>query len=94
MCIFFRILATNITDDVVKPLKQLIDTQHKIRKGVESMVDKTTKNLHEWRGAESKAKKACYTNCRENEKIQDIMIEARLGKGRTLSEKETIKVNF
>ena len=58
------------------------------------MVDKTTKNLHEWRGAESKAKKGCYTSCRENEKIQDMMLESRLGRGRTLTEKESIKVGI
>lgn len=56
------------------------------------MVDKTTKNLHDWRAAESKAKKQCYGNCRENEKIQDMMLEARLGRGKTLTDKETIKV--
>ncbi|XP_047499180.1 uncharacterized protein LOC125045783 isoform X4 [Penaeus chinensis] len=85
-------IASAITDDVVRPLRQLIETQHKIRKGVESMVDKTTKNLHDWRAAESKSKKQCYGNCRENEKIQDMMIEARLGRGKTLSEKEALKV--
>lgn len=77
---------------MVRPLRQLIETQHKIRKGVESMVDKTTKNLHDWRAAESKAKKQGYSNCRENEKIQDMMLEARLGRGKTLTDKETIKV--
>ncbi|XP_037795203.1 nostrin-like isoform X1 [Penaeus monodon] len=85
-------IASAITDDVVRPLRQLIETQHKIRKGVESMVDKTTKNLHDWRAAESKSKKQCYGNCRENEKIQDMMLEARLGRGKTLSEKEALKV--
>ncbi|XP_071513677.1 uncharacterized protein Nost isoform X3 [Panulirus ornatus] len=85
-------IASAITDDVVRPLRQLIETQHKIRKGVESMVDKTTKNLHDWRAAESKAKKQCYSNCRENEKIQDMMLEARLGRGKTLSDKETMKM--
>lgn len=56
------------------------------------MVDKTTKNLHDWRAAETKSKKQCYGNCRENEKIQDMMLEARLGRGKTLSEKEALKV--
>ncbi|XP_045110666.1 uncharacterized protein LOC123504311 isoform X3 [Portunus trituberculatus] len=87
-----RSIASAIGDDVVRPLRQLIETQHKIRKGVESMVDKTTKNLHEWRAAESKSKKQSYNNCRENEKIQDMMLEARLGRGKTLTDKETIKM--
>ena len=56
------------------------------------MVDKTTKNVHDWRAAESKSKKQSYNNCRENEKIQDMMLEARLGRGKTLTDKETIKV--
>lgn len=87
-----RSIASAIGDDVVRPLRQLIETQHKIRKGVESMVDKTTKNLHDWRAAESKSKKQSYNNCRENEKIQDMMLEARLGRGKTLTDKETIKM--
>ncbi|XP_050734362.1 uncharacterized protein LOC127007409 isoform X3 [Eriocheir sinensis] len=87
-----RTIGSAIGDDVVRPLRQLIETQHKIRKGVESMVDKTTKNLHDWRAAESKAKKQGYGNCRENEKIQDMMLEARLGRGKTLTDKETIKM--
>ncbi|KAK8392910.1 hypothetical protein O3P69_013139 [Scylla paramamosain] len=87
-----RSVASAIGDDVVRPLRQLIETQHKIRKGVESMVDKTTKNLHDWRAAESKSKKQSYNNCRENEKIQDMMLEARLGRGKTLTDKETIKM--
>lgn len=85
-------IAASISDDVVRPLRQLIETQHKIRKGVESMVDKTTKNLHEWRAMEGKSKKQCYHNCRENEKIQDMMLEARIGRGKTLSDKETMKM--
>lgn len=85
-------IASSISDDVVRPLRQLIDTQHKIRKGVESMVDKTTKNLHDWRAMEGKSKKQCYGNCRENEKIQDTMLESRIGRGKTLSDKETMKL--
>ncbi|XP_068238088.1 LOW QUALITY PROTEIN: serine-rich adhesin for platelets [Palaemon carinicauda] len=85
-------IAASISDDVVRPLRQLIETQHKIRKGVESMVDKTTKNLHEWRAMESKSKKQCYGNCRENEKIQDMMLESRIGRGKTLSDKEAMKM--
>ncbi|KAK7073301.1 hypothetical protein SK128_027063 [Halocaridina rubra] len=85
-------ISSSISDDVVRPLRQLIDTQHKIRKGVESMVDKTTKNLHDWRAMEGKSKKQCYNYCRENEKIQDIMLESRIGRGKTLSDKEAVKM--
>jgi len=41
-------------DEISKPLKSSTDTQHKIRKSVEVLVDKTTRNLAEWRTAEAK----------------------------------------
>ncbi|RXG72824.1 Nostrin [Armadillidium vulgare] len=56
------------------------------------MVDKATKNLHDWRTAEMKAKKNCYHNARENEKIQDIVLDSRLGRGRSISDKEMVKL--
>ena len=87
-----RILAASLTEDVVRPLRQLIETQYKVRKGVEGIVDKTTKNLQDWRTAESKAKKTCYHNTKENEKIQDMLCDARLGRGKQFTEKEIIKV--
>ncbi|XP_047739333.1 nostrin [Hyalella azteca] len=50
------------------------------------------RNVHEWRTAEYKAKKQSHSACRENEKIQDMALEARLGRGKTLSEKEAVKM--
>lgn len=87
-----RMLASSLAEEVTRPLRQLLDTQHKVRKGVEGMVDKTTRNVHEWRTAEFKAKKQSHSACRENEKIQDMSLEARLGRGKTLSEKEAVKM--
>lgn len=52
------------------------------------------RNVHEWRTAEFKAKKQSHSACRENEKIQDMSIEARLGRGKTLSDKESVKVSY
>ncbi|KAF2354268.1 SH3 domain [Trinorchestia longiramus] len=90
--VMVRVLSVALAEEVTRPLRQLLDTQHKVRKGVEGMVDKTTRNVHEWRTAEYKAKKQSHSACRENEKIQDMALEARLGRGKTLSEKETAKM--
>jgi len=43
-----------VLDEVAKPLKTSTETQHKIRKSVEVLVEKTTRNLAEWRTAEAK----------------------------------------
>ena len=40
-----RNFAVALSEDVVKPLKQLIDSQHRIRKNVEGVVDKTGKSM-------------------------------------------------
>lgn len=39
-----RTFAAALSEEVIKPLKQMVDTQHRIRKNVESVVDKTGKN--------------------------------------------------
>ncbi|KAF6198172.1 hypothetical protein GE061_007919 [Apolygus lucorum] len=64
-------LASSLSEDVVKPLRQLIESQHRIRKSVETAVDKSSKNLTEWRTAETKAKKNSFACARENEKLRD-----------------------
>ncbi|XP_037089407.1 uncharacterized protein LOC119109761 [Pollicipes pollicipes] len=87
-----KTMAVTFTEELVKPLKGLIDTQHKVRKSVEGMVDKTAKNLAEWRSAEAKAKKMSYQCARENEKAEELALDVRLGRGKQLTEKETNKV--
>ncbi|BES99946.1 Variant SH3 domain [Nesidiocoris tenuis] len=64
-------LASSLSEEVVKPLRQLLESQHRIRKSVETAVDKSNKNLTEWRAAESKAKKNSFSCSRENEKLRD-----------------------
>ena len=86
-------MAVTFTEELVKPLKGLIDTQHKVRKSVEGMVDKTAKNLAEWRSAEAKAKKMSYQCARENEKAEELALDVRLGRGKQLSDKEINKVS-
>ena len=85
-------MAVTFTEELVKPLKGLIDTQYKVRKSVEGMVDKTAKNLAEWRSAEAKAKKMSYQCARENEKAEELALDVRLGRGKQLSDKEISKV--
>ncbi|KAF0302324.1 Nostrin [Amphibalanus amphitrite] len=87
-----KTMAVTFTEELVKPLKGLIDTQYKVRKSVEGMVDKTAKNLAEWRSAEAKAKKMSYQCARENEKAEELALDVRLGRGKQLSDKEINKV--
>ena len=75
-----RAFAAALSEEVVKPLRQLIESQHRIRKSVESAVDKTGKSLSEWRSAEGKSKKQSFMSARENEKLQDAMLDVRLGR--------------
>lgn len=77
----------------MKPLKISMESHHRIRKAVEAGVDKTSRVLAEWRSAQAKAKKNCYITARDNEKMQDqIFNDARLGKPKTLTDKETAKL--
>lgn len=125
-----RAFSTALNEEVVKPLRQLVDSQHRIRKNVEAVVDKTGKtikiansvpafykiiiiifsfsgkSLSEWRQAESKSKKQSFLCARENEKLQDAMLDVRNNRNNTstlhlhhhnnhknLSDKETAKVS-
>jgi len=75
-----RAFATALSEEVVKPLRQLVEAQHRIQKSVEVAVDKTGKSLCEWRSAENKSKKHSFLCARENEKLQDAMLDVRLGR--------------
>ncbi|XP_022899908.1 uncharacterized protein [Onthophagus taurus] len=72
-----RLLGVAILEDAAKPLKNLTESQHRLRKQSESMVDKAAKNLGDWRAAEAKSKKHSHTCARENEKLQDAMLDNR-----------------
>ncbi|XP_063229853.1 nostrin isoform X1 [Bacillus rossius redtenbacheri] len=74
-----RAFAAALSEEVVKPLRQLAESQHRIRKSVEAAVDKAGKGLAEWRAAETKSKKQSFASARENEKLQDGLLDARLG---------------
>eukprot|EP00095_Tigriopus_kingsejongensis_P000509 maker-scaffold367_size194084-snap-gene-0.48 protein:Tk00509 transcript:maker-scaffold367_size194084-snap-gene-0.48-mRNA-1 annotation:"hypothetical protein DAPPUDRAFT_301481" len=82
-----------LTEDLVKPLKIFVEAQHRTRKSIEGMVEKRSKTLQEWRGTETKSKGKCYANCKENEKVQDQVLDCKLGRGKVLSEKELLKLD-
>ena len=74
-----KTMAAVMTEDLVKPLKTFAENQHKSRKSVESHVDKTSKILLDWRTAEVKTKAKCHTVCKENERVQDAVLDCKLG---------------
>ncbi|XP_067639286.1 nostrin isoform X2 [Eurosta solidaginis] len=80
-----RQLSASLTDEIVKPLRNIIDAHHKTRKSVESNVDKAARTLAEWRISEAKAKKTSHTAARENEKLQDAMLDVRIQKSPSIA---------
>ncbi|XP_017477713.1 PREDICTED: LOW QUALITY PROTEIN: uncharacterized protein LOC108367574 [Rhagoletis zephyria] len=80
-----RQLSASLTDEIVKPLKNIIDAHHKTRKSVESNVDKAARTLAEWRVSEAKAKKSSHTAARENEKLQDALLDVRIQKSPSIA---------
>ena len=78
-----------LSEELVKPLKVSVESQHRVRKAVEAGVDKTGRVLAEWRSAQAKAKKHCYLSARDNEKMQDQVF---INKPRALTDKETAKL--
>uniref|UniRef100_A0A903XKI7 Nostrin n=1 Tax=Anopheles gambiae TaxID=7165 RepID=A0A903XKI7_ANOGA len=73
-----RQFSNSLAEEVVKPLKTVIENQHKARKTIETNVDKSARILAEWRTAEIKAKKNSHGAARENEKLQDAMLDVKL----------------
>lgn len=72
-----RQFSNSLAEEVVKPLKTVIENQHKARKTIETNVDKSARILAEWRTAEIKAKKNSHGAARENEKLQDAMLDVK-----------------
>lgn len=48
-------------------------------------MDKAARVLGEWRASEAKAKKASHTAARENEKLQDAMLDVRIQKSPSIA---------
>ena len=85
-------MSNLFVEDLVKPLKMFVEVQHRNRKNMENQVDKRWRNLQDWRATENKAKSKCYANCKDNEKVQDQLLDCKLGRGRVLSDKEVVKL--
>ena len=74
-------------------MQAFAENHHRTRKALESSVDKKAKVLHEWRGAETKTKSKTYANTKANERVQDALLDCKLGRGsRSLSERELVKL--
>ncbi|XP_063702533.1 uncharacterized protein LOC134832443 [Culicoides brevitarsis] len=80
-----RQFSVSLSDEIVKPLKTIIENQHKSRKAIETNVDKAVRVLVDWRNAESKGKKNSHASARENERLQDAMLDARIQKSPSIS---------
>ncbi|XP_072931208.1 nostrin [Epargyreus clarus] len=70
-----RNYSNALSEELVKPMKHVIDNQLRLRKKIEGNVDKTTRTLTDWRTAEAKAKRLSHAAARENEKLQDASLE-------------------
>uniref|UniRef100_A0A1Q3G0L6 Nostrin n=1 Tax=Culex tarsalis TaxID=7177 RepID=A0A1Q3G0L6_CULTA len=79
-----RQFSNSLADELVKPLKSVLENQHKARKAIENNVDKSARILAEWRAAELKAKKGSHQAARENEKLQDAMLDVKLQRSPSL----------
>ncbi|XP_065362752.1 uncharacterized protein Nost isoform X4 [Calliphora vicina] len=80
-----RQLSASLAEEIVKPLKTIVEGHHKTRKSVESNVDKASRVLAEWRASEAKAKKSSHAAARENEKLQDAMLDVRIQKSPSIA---------
>lgn len=87
-----KVLAVALADEVAKPLKVLMETQHKCRKSVEATVDKCSKTVGDLRASECKAKKTCCACAKDNERAQEQLLDARIGRSKILSDKDVAKL--
>ncbi|XP_058464995.1 uncharacterized protein LOC131438766 [Malaya genurostris] len=79
-----RQFSNSLADELVKPLKTVLENQHKARKTIENNVDKSARILAEWRATEIKGKKGSHAAARENEKLQDAMLDVKLQRSPSL----------
>ncbi|XP_076361425.1 nostrin-like isoform X2 [Tachypleus tridentatus] len=87
-----RCLAFGLTEDVVKPLKMLVDAHYKTRKQIEVVVDRISKSLTDRRNEEAKSLKQSYHSTKENEKLQEHSLESRNSKGKLVTDKDINKM--
>ncbi|KAL3831454.1 hypothetical protein ACJMK2_023203 [Sinanodonta woodiana] len=83
-----KTFATALYEDISKPMKQLVEAQHKARKPVEATVDKAYKAVADKRADEYKAKKNCYSTAKDYEKMEETLSSGVKGKDKDLSKLE------
>lgn len=57
-------------------------------------MDKATRVLNDRRTDEIKSKKTCHSCAKENERVQELMVDVKGGKSKMLSDKDFSKVNI
>ncbi|KAL4222907.1 hypothetical protein ACF0H5_018947 [Mactra antiquata] len=65
-------LGNSLLEDISKPMKQLVENQNKLRRPIESSVDKSLRTLTEKRAEEFKAKKTAYDCAKTHERAEEI----------------------
>lgn len=85
-------LSTALLEDIAKPLKHLVDGQHKARRPIESTVDKALKTLTDRRTEENKAKKAAYDCAKSHEKAEESKVKGKTEKDLNKTEKKQKQV--
>lgn len=68
-----RNLSNSLLEDISKPLKLLVEAQHKLRRPIEAAVDKSLKSLTDKRSEEMKAKKNAYECAKSHEKAEESL---------------------
>ena len=86
----FRNLAAALEDEQVKPLRTMNETQTRVRKSVEAMVDKTARLLTDWRNAEAKSKKMSFVVTKDHERLHQQLSDG--SRTRRFSDKDFSKV--
>uniref|UniRef100_A0A7G3AV94 Putative e3 ubiquitin-protein ligase bre1 isoform x1 n=1 Tax=Lutzomyia longipalpis TaxID=7200 RepID=A0A7G3AV94_LUTLO len=79
-----RQFSSSMAEEIVKPLKVIMENQYKARKAVEGTVDKSARILSDWRSSEAKAKSKCASAAKKNEKLQDTGLDVRIQRSPSL----------
>ncbi|XP_059620288.1 antigen EG13 [Phlebotomus argentipes] len=79
-----RQFSGTMSEEIVKPLKVIMENQYKARKAVESTVDKSARILGDFRASENKAKIKCASAAKKNEKLQDTGLDVRIQRSPSL----------
>ncbi len=74
-----RTLASNLQEEIIKPLKILSENQIKCRKPVETKVEKVIKNLYDKKNEDYKYRSRCFQLVKDIEKYMYSLDEAQKG---------------